>query len=393
MSEQAKIWIVHLDMDAFFASVEQLDFPEYRGKPIIIGGGRRGVVATCSYEARKFGVRSAMPIYLAQKLCPQAIFVNGRRERYLEKSHEIMSILREFSPLVEPASIDEAYLDATGLEGIFGSIEDFLKIVQRNIAERVGLTASLGAAPIKFLAKIASDLKKPAGISIIWHKDMQNFLFKLPIGKIPGVGGQTLSALESFGVQKAGDMARFPLEFWTRRLGKVGGILYQRAMGIDDRPIITHAEAKSESAENTFEYDTTNHEELGKWLLAQAERVGGSLRKKQIAGRTITLKIKYADFSQVTRSKTLPRATNSTRLIYETALLLLKEKSLAQPVRLVGVGVSQFGRKEEQLSLFGNISQEDDRKDLALDTALDELRQRFGKKAVIRGKLFESEEE
>ncbi len=390
MEEKVKNWIVHLDMDAFFASVEQMDFPEYRGKPVIIGGGRRGVVATCSYEARVFGVRSAMPIYIAQKLCPAAILVNGRRERYLEKSREIMDVLRSFSPLVEPASIDEAYIDATGLIEPFGGIESFLHEVQKKVLSKVGLTASLGAAPIKFLAKIASDLKKPAGISVIAHEKMQDFLYSLPIGRIPGVGKQTLPLLEALGVQKAGDMRRFPPEFWARRLGKIGSVLYDRATGIDDRAVVPHTDAKSESAENTFEYDTKDIEELSVWLLAQSERVGANLRKHNIKGRTVTLKIKYEDFTQHTRSRTLEKSTNATRTIYETAMLLLQEKPLQQMVRLIGVGVSQFGERPVQLTLLGKSEDMQEDKETAIDATFDLLRQRFGKNALMRGKLFQA---
>ena len=383
-----KRWIIHLDMDAFFASVEQLDNPAYRGKPVIVGGTERGVVSTCSYEARKFGVHSAMPIFMARNRCPHAIFVRGRMERYQEKSREIMASLHDFSPLVEQASVDEAYIDATGLEGIFGPIETLAAAIHARVYEVSGLTCSLGAAPVKFLAKITSELKKPAGISFLYHEDVPAFVERLPIGKIPGVGKQTLAVLEGLGVQRAGDMMRYPPEFWTRKLGKTGTVLFARAQGIDPRPVDPCVEAKSESAENTFREDTADATTLTRWLLAQAERVGGSLRRHNTVGRTITLKIKYADFTQITRSRTLKKPTNSTRTIYETAVSLLQEEGIRRPVRLIGVGVSQFGAQTEQLSLLPDEHGEQEQREAALDTTLDEVRQRFGRGAIVRGKLF-----
>lgn len=383
-----KRWIIHLDMDAFFASVEQLDNPAYRGKPVIVGGAGRGVVSTSSYEARAFGVRSAMPMFMARKRCPHGIFVRGRMERYLEKSREVMAVLRDFSPLVEQASVDEAYIDATGLEGIFGPIESLAAAVHARVHEASGLTCSLGVAPVKFLAKITSDLKKPAGISFLYHENVAAFVRSLPIGRIPGVGKQTLAVLESLGVQHAGDMMRYPLEFWTRKLGKAGSVLYDRAQGIDPRPVDPCVEAKSESAENTFSEDTTDYTTLTRWLLEQAERVGGSLRRHNTVGRTITLKIKYADFTQITRSRTLKKPTNSTRAIYETAVSLLDEEGIRRPVRLIGVGVSQFGAQAEQLSLLPDEQGEQEQREAALDTTLDQVRQKFGRGAIVRGKLF-----
>ncbi|MDL2279599.1 DNA polymerase IV [Desulfovibrio sp. OttesenSCG-928-G11] len=381
-------WILHLDMDAFFASVEQLDAPELRGLPVIIGGAERGVVSTCSYEARSFGVRSAMPMFEARRLCPQAVFLRGRMSRYAEKSREVMELLRDFSPLVQQSSIDEAYLDATGLERIFGSAEDMARKVQQAVLEESGLTCSVGLAPVKFLAKIASDLKKPGGLTIIAHEEVAGFLTRLPIGKIPGVGPSMLRQLELLGVRMAADVTRFPASFWKERLGKAGEVLYRRGQGIDLREVEPYSEAKSESAENTFARDISDPEELATWLLRQSERVGTNLRRMGQKGRTVTLKLKYADFTQKSRSRTLEEATDVTRVIYETALALLREKALEQPLRLIGVGVSQFGAKSVQYSLLPDRRERDLERERALDKALDASRARFGARAVVRGRLF-----
>jgi DNA polymerase-4 len=381
-------WILHLDMDAFFASVEQLDIPEYRGKALIIGSGDRGVVATASYEARRFGVRSAMPMFQARQLCPHGIFIPGRMKRYREKSREIMSILGRFSPLVEPASIDEAYLDLTGLERLSGSVRTIAGNIQRTILAETGLTCSLGAAPVKFLAKIASDLRKPAGLTILSHGEVPAFLRSLPVGKIPGVGRKTLEILETLGIRTAAEIGRLPPDFWRKRLGKFGDVLCQRAQGLDPRPVEANLVPKSESAENTFARDLSDREELRAWLLGQAERVGHSLRRQNLAGRTVTLKVTFADFRQKTHSRTLRQPTNLTRTIYETARDLLDELAPASPLRLIGLGVSHFGAETRQLDLLPTPESQDLKREAALDAALDALRQRYGKEAVIRGKLF-----
>ena len=383
-----KRWIVHLDMDAFFASVEQLDNPDLRGKPVIIGGEERGVVSTASYEARRFGVHSAMPMFQARRLCPHGIVIRGRMGRYQEKSREVMELLSRFSPLVEQASVDEAYLDATGLEHVFGSAENMARRLQEDVYKESGLSCSVGLAPVKFLAKIASDMQKPAGLTILAHEDVSAFLQTLPVGKIPGVGKRMLQTLDLLGIRHAADMQRYPKEFWHQRLGKAGDVLYDRANGIDHRLVEPYSEPKSEGAENTFNKDIQSKEELSVWLLRQAERVGRSLRKQGLAGRTVTLKLKYADFTQCTRSLTLKQPTNLTKSIYETALLLLDEHKLERPLRLIGVTVSHFGKEDRQLRLLPDGNEEQDKRQAALDATLDRLRDKFGTSAVVRGKLF-----
>lgn len=385
---------MHVDMDAFYASIEQLDNPELRGKALIVGGRKRGVVSTASYEARKFGVHSAMPISEARRLCPHAVFIMPRMQRYAEMSHKVREVLQDFSPLVEAASIDEAYLDATGLERLFGPVENMGWELKKAVAAATGgLTCSVGIAPVKFLAKISSELRKPDGLFLLRHEDVPDFMARLDVGRIPGVGKKFVAALAAVGVRKAGDVTRYPREFWERRFGKQGAALFERAQGIDPREVVPYTPPKSESAETTFETDTRDRDFLRTWLLRHAERVGRSLRRQGLAGRTITLKIKYADFKQITRQATLPARTSSTETIYEAACGLLAALSLEGKVRLIGVGVSGFDDvRPYQLSLTGKAEGPDparaEERRGKLDGALDALRDRYGKDAVVRGKLF-----
>lgn len=382
-----------MDMDAFYASIEQIDHPQWRGKPLVVGLGNRAVVSSASYEARKFGVRSAMPIFQAKKLCPEAVFAPVRMGRYVEISKEIIQVLENFSPLVEQASIDEAFLDASGLEGLFGSVEALAVKIKAAVFEKTGLTSSIGLAPVKFLAKIASDLKKPDGFFIIYPHEVEAFLEKLPLEKIPGVGRRVLEKTASFGVHTAGDVQKYPASFWIQHFGKVGKIFSERCRGVDPRKVEPLTQPKSESAENTFARDTADPEELKTWLLRQAERVGASLRRQGYSGRTITLKVKYADFSQATRSCTLPVSTHSTRMIYGTAVRLLEEMKIRSPLRLIGLGVSGFDGKRAETSLslpgFDDAVDLDEKREDALDEALDEARKKFGTGAITRGRLLD----
>lgn len=400
-------WIMHIDMDAFYASVEQKDNPELRGKPVIVGGsGMRGVVSASSYEARKFGVRSAMPTFQAKRLCPQGIFVAGRMWRYKEVSREVMEVLHSFSPLVEQASVDEAYLDAGGLARVFGPVEDMARKLKEAVHAKTGLTCSVGLAPVKFLAKIASDMNKPNGLTVIRPEDVIPLLAEMPVERIPGVGGKTLLELRRLGVVFAADVTRYPRGFWERRFGKAGGVLHDRASGLDGREVTPFEPPKSESAENTFETDTLDRDFLATWLLRQAERVGRNLRRQKLAGRTVTLKVKYADFSTVTRARTLDGPTNLTRVIFDTALALLEELRPAKKLRLIGVGVSHFEDggasprpAPEQLSLLPekNAAREaasaDAARERAVDAAMDAVRDRFGTRMLTRGKLLERDDD
>lgn len=393
-------YIMHVDMDAFYASIEQRDNPEYRNKPLIVGGKTRGVVSTCSYEARKFGVRSAMPIFEAKRKCPQGIFISPRGKVYAEVSRQIHAILQNYSPLVEMASIDEAYLDITGLENLFGTPLEIARALQDEIYTKTnGLTCSIGIAPIKFLAKIASDERKPYGIFMISYADMSGYLKELSIAKIPGVGKKFLEELKKLGMKKCADVLAIEKSFWEEKFGKSGIMLYERASGIDRREVEPYTERKSESAETTLDENVTDKAVLKMWLLVHAERVGTGLRKQNLKGRTINVKIKFADFKQITRQLTLESRTNATDTIYQNACLLLDEITLTKPVRLVGLGVSGFEELSEnkQLSLFSVLEEKEETKEYIeekrnnLDAVLDELREKYGKSAVIRGKLFSKE--
>ena len=383
-------WLLHVDMDAFFASVEQLDAPELRGKPVIVGRGARGVVAAASYEARKYGVRSAMPLGQARRLCPQGLYVPGRYECYAALSHIVMETLGGFSPLVEKASIDEAYLDATGLERLFGPIGALCAAIKRAVYTNTGgLTCSVGAAPVKFLAKIASDMRKPDGIFLLPPVDVPAFLETLPVGKIPGVGRHFVATLQRMGITLAGQVPRYPLEFWERHHGRIGRMLFLRAQGIDPRELEGATPPKSESAEHTYATDTTDTRVLHHSLMQHAERVGARLRRHGLRGRTVTLKLKFADFSMLTRSKTLNQPTDSTQTLFDTACALLDGVPLRQRVRLIGLGASGFDVGQEQLPLFPQDATEAKRRQL--DAALDKARSKYGKDTVVRGRLFAGE--
>ncbi|MFI3272793.1 MAG: DNA polymerase IV [Pseudomonadota bacterium] len=349
-------WIMHIDMDAFFASVEELDAPELRGLPVIVGGGsgdgedirgERGVVCAASYAARKFGVHSAMPLWQARRLCPKGIFVPTRKWRYAEKSAEVMAVFGDFSPVVEQASVDEAYVDATGLERIFGPVEEMAMELKRAVKARTGLTCSVGLAPVKFVAKIASDMRKPDGLFMVREEELGDFLASLPVGKIPGVGKKMLAALDLLGVRKVGDVLRQSQGFWEQRFGKGGLALYERAQGIDTRKVEPFTPPKSESAENTFSQNTKDMKVLRRWLLSQSERVGASLRRHGLVGRTVTLKVKFADFRQVTRSHSMRTHSNTTQVIFDEAMHLLEALALRDAVRLIGVGVSGLETSEK----------------------------------------------
>ncbi|MBD5416490.1 MAG: DNA polymerase IV [Desulfovibrio sp.] len=390
--------ILHLDMDAFFASVEQLDDPGLRGKPVIIGGDKRGVVSTASYEARRFGVHSAMPIATARRLCPNGIFIRGRHGRYSELSARIMEALRGFSPSVEPASIDEAYLDAGGLDRLFGPPEALARAVKAAVAQVTGgLTCSVGIAPVKFLAKICSEVNKPDGVFILAPEEADAFLLSLEVTRLPGVGRRMAASLAALGITHVAQLRALSRDFMERRYGKWGLVLHDRAHGIDPRPVTPEHEVKSEGAERTFARDVRDRGLLARALFAHAERVGTRLRRHGLAGRTVTLKIKFADFRQITRSRTLGGRTDATRTIFETARGLLDEEPLGQPVRLIGLSVSGFEQGAEQLLLPGaargsaphrpgNLpAPEEEARRRRLDRALDTLRGRFGKDAVQRG--------
>lgn len=380
--------ILHVDMDAFFAAVEQRDHPEYRGKPVIVGadpkGGKgRGVVSTCSYEAREYGVHSAMPISQAYKLCPYGIYVYPNGKLYQQVSREIFDIFYEFTDAVEPLSIDEAFLDVTGSQKLFGTGEQIARLIKRRIKEKEGLTASVGVAPNKYLAKIASDLEKPDGLVVVDAQRIAEFLHPLDISRLWGAGKHTQEKLHSMGIHTIGDLAAYPRDVLDAKLGKMGAHFYKLAHGIDERPVVYGEGVKSVSNEHTFNEDVLDEEALLQTLLRLSEKVGYRLRKKGLKGRTIHLKLRYDNFSTITRNKTLPVNVDSTQKIFDTVQRLFKKNyQTGRRVRLLGVGVSGFGEQAggEQLSLFeGEPAARSE-----LDRLQDILADRFGKKIISR---------
>jgi DNA polymerase-4 len=369
-------------MDAFFAAVEQADNPALKGKPVIVGGAKRGVVSTASYEARKYGVRSAMPIFEAKRRCPQGIFLPVRMERYQEVSQKVMAVLEAVSPLVEQVSIDEAFVDLTGTERLHGDCIRVARKIKERIWAETSLTCSIGIAPNKFLAKIASDLQKPDGLTIV-PEEVQSFLKDLPVGKLPGVGPKSEEALRNLGIYAVSDILRFPPGLLERKFGKYGLRLVELAQGIDDSPVIPCRPAKSMGSEDTLPEDTTAINTLKKQLLSQAEEVGERLRRDGLKGRTITLKLKRSDFTLVTRSHSLKEATCATKIIYDTAVMLLERYNLKTPVRLIGLAVSNFGGGQ-QYSLLPGVEKETEKLE-RVDHAIDRIREKLGREIIKRG--------
>lgn len=346
--------ILHLDMDAFFASVEQLDNPSLRGKPVIVGQGQRGVVATASYEARVFGVHSAMPVSMARKLCPHGIYMRGRYSRYSELSRKIMEALGAFSPIVQKASIDEAYLDLKGRADSYASAMRLAREIKNHVLDLTGgLTCSVGLAPVKFLAKICSDINKPDGMFVLDPDDVDSFLLTLSVSRLPGVGKSMSASLAAIGINTVRQLRRLSRDFLVNKYGKFGAQLHDRAYGIDPRSVHENLPPKSESSENTFVKDTMDRCVLEERLFSHAQRIEASLKKRALAGRTVTVKVKFNNFRQISRSRTLSRRIDNAASIYEQARFLLDAASINLPVRLIGICVSGFEARSEQLFLPG----------------------------------------
>lgn len=389
--------IVHVDMDAFFAAVEQHDNPDVRGKPVVVGadpkaGRGRGVVCAASYEARKFDIHSALPISLAYKRCPHAIFIRPRMSRYCEVSNQIMDILTNFSPVIEPISIDEAFLDCTGTEKLFGPPLELGKAIKMRIFEQTGLTASVGIASNKSIAKIASDLKKPDGLTICPFGEEKKFLAPLPVSKLWGAGKKTVQYLHTLGIFTIGDLADLPAMDIEKKLGKSGVYLWQLANGIDDRIVETEWEVKSISEEITFEKDTDNAEILEKTILDLSDQVARRTRRENKVGKTITLKIRLEGFETHTRSTTLQLPVNDMFSIRDAALKLLRTFNRGtKKVRLLGVRISNLSMEENQdykeRLLFEDGCINDIIKKKKIESVLDALRSEFGRR-VTRASLM-----
>ncbi|MBU9888443.1 MAG: DNA polymerase IV [Candidatus Omnitrophica bacterium] len=347
---------IHIDMDAFFAAVEQRDHPEYRGKPVIVGGDprSRGVVSTCSYEARAFGVHSAMPAAQAKRLCPEGVFLRPRFEKYSEVSGTVMSILRKYTPLVEQVSLDEAYLDVS--ENLL-KLEDpvaLARLVKQHICGATRLTASAGVAPAMFLAKIASDMNKPDGLTVVTSEKVLEFLKDLPVRKLPGVGPKTESTLGRLGLRTCGDLWEAGESRLIAKLGKWGAGLYRMARGQEEREVNPHWERRQLSAEETFPRDIRDLAWLQEKLAALAVRVHRELQEEGNEGKTVVLKVKYHDFEQITRSRTLKAPPRDWQALHRIACSLLEEKTSAgrKPVRLLGLGISGLKKEAPEVPHF-----------------------------------------
>ena len=341
--------IIHIDMDAFYASVEQRDNPEYRGKPIAVGGspeGRGGVVATCSYEARKFGVRSAMPSKKALQLCPQIIFIRPRFDAYKKASAQVREIFQRYTDLIEPLSLDEAYLDVTEDKLSIGSAIDIANAIKKAIKEELNLTASAGVSINKFVAKVASDMKKPDGLTFIGPSRIESFVAELPVEKFYGVGKVTAEKMKSMNLHTGADLKKMSEAELLTHFGKVGKFYYQIVRGIDNRPVEPNQETKSIGAEDTFPEDLTGIDEMNIELDKISVAVHKRLTNHNLKGRTVTLKIKYNDFKIITRSKSFDEAFDELSIIANTAKeLLLGTEPEGNKIRLLGISVSNFGEK------------------------------------------------
>ncbi len=382
--------IIHADLDAFFASVEQLIHPELVGKPVIVGGSAsgRGVVSSASYEARRFGVRSAMPTAQAIRLCPQAIVVWSSHHIYSDYSRRVMDILRSYTPDFEQISIDEAFLDMTGSEHLFGAPYEMALRIQRQVDEETHLSLSLGVASSKMMAKVACEFRKPHGITVVEPGHEQTFLAPLDIEKLWGVGHVGGERLRSMGVETIGDLAAWSREMLDRVMGKQGDFLYNAARGLDSRPVMGTSERQGISHERTFAQDITDPGILEHELLSMCEYLGTSLRKQQRMAQVVRIKLRYFDFETITRQIRLKQPTDQHQIVCEQAASLLwRHWDRKRAVRLLGVGVSGLLEGAGyQLQLFGNTDQRQAR----LNQALDEIRDRYGRDSILPASMLDS---
>ena len=383
--------IIHLDMDAFYPSVEVLDNPELRGKPVIVGGSReRGVVSSASYEARKFGVHSALPMATAMQLCPNGIVMPVRMARYQEVSQQVFEIFHIFTPLVEPLSIDEAFLDVSGSARLFGSPVEIAKKIKQQVVETTGLTISAGVAPSKFIAKVASDMDKPDGLTVVETDKVRQFLDPLPIKKMWGAGKVTQKALARIGIHTFKDLRLASVELLVKKLGKQGSHMHRLALGIDERDVVPFHDIKSIGHEDTYSKDILDLEPAKRELLSLANRVARRMRRKGLEGKTISLKVKYSDFKLITRSVTLHHYTSDSSEIYSNVCRLLEKTAVGKrPVRLLGISLSNLSDTDSgrQLSLFNQGESNQKRKEL--NKTADSILDKFGKRGIRPGSLVE----
>jgi DNA polymerase IV len=378
--------ITHLDMDAFYAAVEIRERPELDGLPVVVGGRpeQRGVVAAASYPARRYGIRSAMPMAAALRRCPELVVLPPRMSLYADESARIHAILARYTPLIEPLSLDEAFLDLRASERLFGPVPELARRIKREIRDELGLVASIGIAPVKFAAKIASDLGKPDGFVLVEPGGLHEFLDPLPVSRLWGVGRIGERALQQLGIATVGQLARCDEVFMESRFGRHGLHLLSLARGIDPRPVVPDTAHKSVSNETTFPADIADRDELKAILLQLVEQVGWRLRHHGLAGRTVQLKARYADFSTVTRAQTLAAPTDQTRTIWQAAVALLERLPRpGAPLRLLGVGVSGFDTPDAgQADLFAAP------RDAGVDRVADAIREKFGAGTLHRARTL-----
>ncbi|WP_397570379.1 DNA polymerase IV [Schlesneria sp. T3-172] len=379
--------ILHIDMDAFYASVEERDNPSLVGKPVIVGGSveGRGVVAAANYVVREFGVHSAMSAARALRLCPHAIVIKPRIEYYAEVSRQIREIFEQFTPLVEPLSLDEAFLDVTGSEDLFGSAAEIGRKIKYRIWSELKLTASVGVANSKFVAKIASALKKPDGFVVVDEDAVQAFLDPLPVGRLWGVGKVTGQVFDRLAIRTIGQLRQMPLNRLKELFGTAGEHYWQLAQGIDGRKVVPDREAKSISNETTFAEDISDPAILRAWLVDLVEQVARRMRRHDLKGRSVEIKVRFPDFQTVTRSLTVTEPTNITRELLEAGLELLLNRlpQRQQPIRLLGFGVSRFDGSEKSQQLL--FDQPHRQRQQQLDRIADQIAEKFGKSAIHRG--------
>ncbi|MBA7473243.1 DNA polymerase IV [subsurface metagenome] len=379
--------IMHIDLDAFFVSVEQVENPQLKGKPVVVGGrpDRRGVVAAASYEARAFGLHAGMPLATASRLCPQAIFIVGNFAKYRDASQRFMAILADFSPYIEPMGLDEAYLDVTGFESIHGSTHQMAQAMKQRIKDELGLCASVGIASCKVVAKVASELSKPDGLIEVAGGEERSFLTPLPTAKLPGIGKKAEQALKGLGIVTIGKLSTTPLNILKSHFGVSGEILYRLANGIDDRKVEPSGAAKSISRETTFATDIQHRPQLEATLRYLSERVGGELRQQDKQARCVTLKLRYSDFTTITRRHTLGQTADSDQIIFDTGLKLLKSALVREKrsVRLIGIGVSGL-TEARQLDMLDSSAHRREQ----LNKAIDRIRQKYGFTAIQTGRTL-----
>ncbi len=380
--------ILHVDMDAYYASVEERDRPELVGRPIVVGGSAegRGVVAAANYVARQFGVHSAMPAITARRLCPQAVFIRPRMERYATISRQIREVFHRFTPLVEPLSLDEAFLDVTGCTQLFGPVTDIGRQVKSTIMDETGLVASVGVAPNKFLAKLASDLEKPDGFVVVEKSGVQGFLDPLPVSRLWGVGKSAQRVFERLGIATVGQLRQLDESVLTDHFGSHGRHLWRLARGIDERSVVPDHVAKSISHETTFAVDIEEIVVLESWLMELTEQVARRLRRHELRGNTVQLKLRYGDFTTITRAQKLNEPTNLTDEIWRAGREMLRNRlpNRRLSVRLLGIGVTGIVTHGwVQKGLFDDDARE---KMGRVDAVSDEIKDRFGRGAVSRAK-------